>query len=815
MKRNEKGTEENFRKLRLEDFLLCTPYEKRNNRDLENIYPGFLTEELFYNKLYLPPVEKHGRSQNIKPNDSIYRIPISITPDDNSSVSQVEASLKADTPESIFISGYSGTGKTTFIRTLLYKIINDGKDRDYKSVYFNMRDSKDTVNLFKIDWENKYYNKNNRNIYKLYSLILSQINSIMNKGNDEDQVKYKEKLKKIYNNYKTFFNLRFPDQKIEAVFSVINTYINGETEYINTNSYADSFCRRMHDTVLDLVNFNENEIKSSINQLIMLICIFLFCSSAGKTKYFFLYDNIEQYSDENVFYDNDIPMMVNSIHDSHKNIDKYFNDNNIKYSCSFKLILAACDVSMKMIDYSNEIACSPDIFINVSFFFDLANIIRKKISYFSKNTNNTGLIANEIKNKIIKPRHDIIKIVEEVLSDQFILSLYNYNKRRAVKCLTEALKNNEDIVERYKFIMKKVKKKGTDNETLKAYKNGAENIIFRILLDLIQTKNIAGDKNDFFKKIKAVTEEPLGFGYTRRILTYINNKADEQKSDQSFTGFYTLIKDVFEYPYKPEKIPDNLIKNAAETIYYMTDNNIEKTSWCQLIVLKFKDTSVSINAIERQIEKQYCNDREDDSDYGLKITKTGKTFVYFSPAFEYYACRYCHEKPPLFSITDREQVISLLDTVKTRSMQCIDRVTRNAKDYLDFGDYINYETQYSSDNNPKNILFRTAENPGEEQTHVTRVIINHIQYLNDYRLFLINEKLFDQNIIMKVIKIIEEYKNKLNDICLLESSMNGITYYYLGNKYIDKYKCIVSKYEEQISKAIIYPSNKEILITGR
>jgi len=247
----------------------------------------------------------------------------------------------------------------------------------------------------------------------------------------------------------------------------------------------------------------------------------------------------------------------------------------------------------------------------------------------------------------------------------------------------------------------------------------------------------------------------------------------------------------------------------------LVDGDLESTHWCQLIVLKFKKTYASVEAIERQIEEQYCNAKEDNKDYGIKITSAGQTFVTFSPTFEYYSYRYCPEIPQLYSITNRDLVISLLETVKDKAIQCIDRVITNIQNYLECNGYINYEAQFSSDDNPKNILFKTANYPKEERTHVVQVTNSHIGYLNNYRLFLINEKLFDREIIVSVLNIIYHYLNKLTIISRIRSTNNGITYYYLGRKYIDKYDNVISKYKNQIAEALKDPFNKNILITGK
>jgi hypothetical protein len=807
-------------------------------------------------------MDSYSQIDNLQDDTNI--IPITTMSSDNSSVPLFEASLTADTPDPLYVRGYSGTGKTTFIRTLLYKIGKYNKDKEYITIYFNLQESQGKISIFKIDWVNKKFE--DRNIFKLYSLLLSQINTIMNMNKKENQQEYIKRLTTVYNNYKICFDNRFPDECIDKIFNVIYKFISGDIPHVNkTNRYGDSFCTQMHERIVDLIKFNENEIKSTIDNLVLIIGIFLYCSPIEKVKYFFLYDNIEHYIGTNVLFDNDIPIIINMIRDSHKYMDGFFKDNDINYSHYFKLIFAVRDTSKNMIRYSTEQYADflPDRYINVSSFYNISDIINRKIDYFLKNnSNNPKLEISEISNNIIIPMHDIIKLVNEISSDYFIMNLYNHNKRRTVMYLVEAMNmgKNKYIINRYNYIMEKVRKteegnknilslkdkiRNTnkeikdndekivsmkkkiaeieneleikDEDTLKAYKNGARNIIRRILYDLIQTKNIEKNQHGYFDRIKAVTDDHLGFGYARRILTYLYNKAVEMHSDEYYIGFFTLIKEVFEYPFRPEKIPDHLIKNVSEIIYVLADGDLERTHWCQLIVLKFQETYASVESIKRQFEKQYNNDKEDDKNYGIKITSAGQAFVSFSPSFEYYSCRYCPGKPPLYTITDKSQIISLLETVRTKAMQCIETVIDNAADLLISNNYINYEAQFSTDDNPKNILYKTIGYPREERTHVVQIISSHIGYLNNYRLFLINEKLFDEEIMIHLLNIIKEYINKLDLTSRVRSTnnYNGITSYYLGKKYLNKYNIVITKYKEQINKAFEDIFNKNLLINGK
>jgi len=117
MRKKKENNLDFFGKINLEDFLLCTPYEKREGRDLQNALPEFLTEKLFNEKLYsFPIVNKKDIfiDENELQDDTDY--PIISTSANPISIEHFESRLKTDNSiaQPLFVRGYSGTGKTTF-----------------------------------------------------------------------------------------------------------------------------------------------------------------------------------------------------------------------------------------------------------------------------------------------------------------------------------------------------------------------------------------------------------------------------------------------------------------------------------------------------------------------------------------------------------------------------------------------------------------------------------------------------------------------------------------------------------------------------
>ena len=102
--------------------------------------------------------------------------------------------------EPLFIRGNSGTGKTTFINANLYFL--EKSDKRFYSVYINLQETKEDVNFFNFKWNNE---KIGKTIYKLYSVFIECIDSLINKYYDEDEGKYIKRLSFACKNFKNIF----------------------------------------------------------------------------------------------------------------------------------------------------------------------------------------------------------------------------------------------------------------------------------------------------------------------------------------------------------------------------------------------------------------------------------------------------------------------------------------------------------------------------------------------------------------------------------------------------------------------------------
>jgi len=426
-------------KITLENFLLCTPYEKRENRDLKTIDPNYLTEERFYNNLYTQP-QTNETKINI---DNIRRelsemdfdeVEINTILRNRDSIESFKTSLESDNAEPLFVRGYSGTGKTTFIRTILYKL--NLEKPNCHSIVFNMQDSLHHVYLFNGKWENEKFDKT---VYIMVSLLMKYIGLLINKKRHETDIEYKNRLHIIHSKYTNLF-VENVDPDIDKIFDVLLEFIEGQCDYYKGSK--DSFCNRMYKTIVSFVptsfvSDDNNIISSSINKLLKLICIWLLCKSENDNdKYFILLDNIEHYVNNEVIYDEDITLIVQIVRNFIADMNGYLEQSDIIYSSRFKVIFAIRDTTHKWIQYTEEQNIDfLTTHIDVSPFFSMDDVINKRCEFFKDSD-------------IIKHNNRVIQMINSITSDiglnHQISSMYNHNKRRMMICLIKAI----SIVER-------------------------------------------------------------------------------------------------------------------------------------------------------------------------------------------------------------------------------------------------------------------------------------------------------------------------------------------------------------------------------
>jgi hypothetical protein len=258
----------------------------------------------------------------------------------------------------------------------------------------------------------------------------------------------------------------------------------------------------------------------------------------------------------------------------------------------------------------------------------------------------------------------------------------------------------------------------------------------------------------------------------------------------------------------------------AQILEVLFDGDRERTCWCHLIVLKFAMVKADSLSIEKVLQEQY-DQKEDNNKYGVKITNAGKSFVHFSQTFEYYTCRYYSNALPLFCIKNKGTIIDLIRKIRDNTIKCINNIIENDESYLSCNGYYNYEYQFSNEISKKYLLLhfkdKTTGKLKEERLHVIQIIDSHIGYLDNFRLFLLNEGLSinDMPFLNNILEVIGSYIKKYRDIFEIIEINDKKYYYYVGKNNLEKHEKIINTFENQLKKVTEKPFDVNNVITGR
>ena len=854
--------------LDLKDVILYSPFEKRSDRSLFfnsdcGEFIEFCYVEPDFGKTTSELNKKMRESSNVHDRETLHE-ELSNLRAKETAKKKFEEGLDSPSNNPIYIRGFSGTGKTTYIKTLLYKKY---QNLDHVTCEeFDINDSADDFSILSKKWRNKNHT---RTLYKFISILMETLGKRLEYKKSEHENEHKQRMKLMLDNYYEFFfkrSLRI----CTNVFSIIEEYLKKEIRY-NTQTLNErdenTFCIKMYNEIVAYYpeNNDSSEIAKAISELLELIIVLLTCShsseniSTNNFRNFLFFDNIENFIRGDQVYNEDINTISKIFYDFVNSMTKKF-DGFRQFSYHFKFILAVRDTTEKMIDKVNLQRQDGDslVQLNVSTWFPLDEIAQKKIDYFKtkKFIPNSSATIESIDTilAIFKDSTPNDSGLRDILS-----KMYNHNKRRIISYLLEALPEHPgctndyynlwNIALNYDKKHKELSKATSKNVAhiteekcmlglTRAYKNAARQIILRILLDLIV-------KCGYFDKIYASD----GLGLARKLITNLHghfplNIMEDESDNLGYIDFHTLLKPILSSPVRGD-VTDNheIIKVIAKILYNMNSSAREDTKWCQLVDIKFNQHEFNIEELADKLLGCYQNNENNKRQYAIKITEAGRYFLEsIIPSFEYFACRYNKNSSPLFSSynlglikTDSKEpsnhAIEHMKTMKEKIFKRIDYVIKQDIIFFTANQSVDFKSMYSSDDirRPYCYASPTRKPLRNEKCHPLRILHSHIGYFDNYRAFILTIKDYPyysnnikdytddikEGLSRAILDIIKSYVDKLQDLIenriredgkIIEGSP------YIGEKNIknEKDKCKI--YRDKLNKAKASPCDCNIRI---
>lgn len=669
--------EEEIKKGDVRSFLKASPLEAGERSRLERA----LTEDYYYSNLYAHSEKAESVINSI--NEKISRY---------------------DTLNFI-LSGYKGSGKSTFIRYFL-------RTSKIRNIMINFDDN----------WEPNIGIKKN-----IVMALNNRIYDDIFPQGEEDACVIVKKYLEIFH-----YDERNKGKLTEIDMKHYFSYFGDKIEYIKR-------CIDEKKALADLYQYYENDIvkhtiSGTINEMLMLFILWDIAEKFAKgleERCCIVFENLD------VIYNTaDIPNMIENVVAFRNNIDKLCEGLSYKgktvgspsedYLLFFVMRETTKAEFANCIDHFSDRKVRFESISDISEAYDLYDIIRKRYQFLDKIVKekreytqipNYMAMYNEV--KLIKT------ILEEPYLQKNLFSMLNNDYRTSAELLGSFNFNNQNFLTVYNRMI------GFDKEKKDWSKFGFRSIFFREVFNLFE-------REGYFAKIRKfeyapVNDDKLGINLDRMILLYLNNSYDamsrKKTQEKEFVSLNILYREI-------NKIckDKDLMVDALWQMY----NLRYEDKWNHLVTF---DNMKNITEEELRKEMQAMDDQSYDNSFAkVKITRSGEIYLnYILPHFEYYAARSSDGKGrSLFAMTAEEICDgTILDDILKNELKevkgCCKRLYKYFRDVLEITDEFKRDKFLNTKFASKTIS--DTYDSVSKMFHCERIIYSNIGYLDRFRFY--------------------------------------------------------------------------------
>lgn len=733
----------NSGELTFENFLKMHPFSASS----KNVYRSALEGIDFFSELYIKSIDMFWRLAEI-----------------SNVVSKSEKNL-------VIITGYRGCGKTNFLRYIKWIASGGSIDRTLKQVKdFELSYEKDEDSINAI---NKRFNETKKSIF-------NTLNGAVNDIEGEELTRYIEKA--IQSN-PTYINFDIGGyQKNKPLSTKLFRHIEPKVlEAIEKGlvgkliDVIDSFADRNRGGIID--NFEEpdslgldefwksvkialiacEQDTSSTKQLLkvmkdmplehLLFGFFMWefawiiVTGEENKKQLYLLDNIDMISDKDgKVFRSTIYGIFKYVYDSHNlfaDISNESNNEDDQRICriyeNINIIVAMRETStMRVTDHNRKIVRQNMCNFDISEDTNKTLIIKMRVE-LAKKLIESGKITN---------RYFIRKVLnlDYVLQDQILM-------HRLFMLNNEDVRTSDQLLSKLcekEFISADRRVYGND---IKGYTFGMRGIVYKDIFRIFDGNNYFRDlKVANYADVKATRSYP--YSYVRVILVLLYKQREKQPDRILFNDAeYVELKELYD-EIKGIIRQDDFVE-ILDRMYSFRDEEY----WNHLVTFD-NVASYSKEYILSYLQKKT---HKDEKKIHICITSAGKMFLdQICVHFEYFSQRFCDKQYKAlfeynsFKIPEDAQIVKrILPAVFSAVRECsiaLESYNRAVLDKLGVKDYtkiISSSYYY------------------ESQFHEERIILNHVQYLNAYRSYMLGKS--GNNISMNkyLVRYIKEYLNLL------------------------------------------------------
>ncbi len=680
-------------KLNIGDYLIASPYSDETDLD------GNLTEEVFFNDYFLKMEEYDHYSSEL---DRLF----------NHTAHQL--------PLTVYFYGYSGTGKTTFLRWFCKNEFNT-----HETVFF------DFANVV----GSQHYGDETYSSDKGLRIFDDKMRDILcSLFPDHDQVlkKLLERIDFISPHIQTTFSARFFEELSKLKIDPPDKFRNNYFSFVRNIGYLDLllvlFLFYYHDKISFLSKFSS---KNTLNDKLPLLIVF---------------DNIDHVEIESE--NSKFPSQIEIVYHNFRSIIRVYKDlckneyqKEIENNKTIKFLFCMRDSNVTLLNRQ-----AAENTINADVYFCPAqldkNILLRRIQ-----------IAEDHGVRIEKNRKELLEyILNDIYTKRVFLPLFNLNIRKLAHLLADT------IVPHNGSYLELMKKLNMNKKTVV----GARGIEFYLIIKQLQ-------KTDFLKDTTFVDDggriggQEGGYVNPARIiltnllnLTHFSLDARIGKPYYTPTGLFDLYQKYSE-----------IFKNRPAVFFEVISKlfHAHRSNWCHLLTFQNKQI-FHINNFEHELEsvkeyeslKQGSDSKKHDIVNNLnkiKVLLNPSGYIYIKDIVKHYEqfSIKANNQNPLFASLNHRKVshnmlhFEFIDNIKETKIvtkECVESLKKflNSNVVQDFESSSHVFRTY-------NIEEGENEDYHENRTGrllIVRIIHTHISYIDDFRIYILNNNEYWESI---------------------------------------------------------------------
>ena len=594
----------------------------------------------------------------------------------------------------IFVEGFAGCGKTTFVQSVLSKKL---KTYNYNYCYHNY-----DIGAFYEDKENYriLYSIRECFLSQLAKLILDDKTYIIDKVislASEDEIHYLDTGSLIYNE---IFNTKAFKYAKQAL--------------IEERDEAQ-FRESMHTQLKDL------QLETILSVDCLLRLAYALVRETTESAIYVCYDNLDAIEnfDELRSFDNTLASLRHNVDEYISKVsERYglFPPHFVFFATYRKITAARVDIpncSERCDDFSDEDQYIQ--YLDISRLYDFKEIVIRREQHFSSYLDNHNMRRSKVRANLVLSK-ELMKT--EFVEERFS-GFWNNNYRTCSSIIDKILKyySNEanTIIDLYQ------NRCDGYNKCIGSY-FGASSVFLSLICKVfndgkmwspskLNLVTLGENKTD--KSIYELTS------LSRLIMTYMSNRIDS-KNDYIPVRAVDIINEfsgIFDEDQVCSCLEKMLVRDSSGTwrrpiFYYrnaLLDNRIAdelKDQWKKFVRGNFQDTFTE-----------------------LLLCECGQAYVeILMDDFEFFSNRISNSNPSLFLIDDVRKADEIISNVYNAVECCCENMVEFCRQYMQIKGIDSYEKYVNLPIHP-----RTAKrNP---QLHTERIIFSHISYLNSCRFF--------------------------------------------------------------------------------